>query len=581
LSYDPDGTIVSYFWDFGDGTNATGVTTSHSYSAIGNYTVTLTVTDDDGATDSANATKHVVENLPPVALFTENATTVLTGEVISFNASASYDPDGSVASYFWTFGDGSNATGVTTSHSYSDNGVYTVTLTVTDNMSATGSTNATKTVLNRSPFASFTENATTVLTGEVISFNASSSSDPDGSIASYFWDFGDGTNGTGVVIDHAYADNGIYAVTLTVTDDDGATASANSTKTVSNRPPVANANGPYSGPEGSPIAFDASGSTDVDGTIVLYEWDWNNDGSYENSTTLPFINHTWTDDYAGTVVLRVTDDDGLTDTDTASVTVENVAPTAYAGDDEFVNEAVLVSFNGNFTDPGTNDTHTYFWDFGDGTNTTSTLTPTHVYNGTGVYTVTLNVTDDDGGFGVDTLNVTVVTVGYDVAVINVTLSDSAAYWTWTIQVNVTVKNNGTEPASFNVTAYFSNSSPWYEIGTQTVTNLTAGENITLTFNWILAGLPESKNFTVKANATLLDGVDTNPSDNEKIDGQLELRLWGDVNGDGVINILDLKLVKLAYSGLIDEPMADLDGDGPLITILDVKIMKLIYSGLLP
>jgi len=174
----------------------------------------------------------VIINGIPVALFIETAETVYTGEVISFNASDSYDPDGSIASYFWNFGDDTNATGVTTNHTYIDDGVYVVTLTVTDDRNATASVNATKTILNRPPVASFTESAETVYTNETISFNASASFDPDGTIVNYFWDFGDGTNATGVTTSHSYTHDGTYIVTLTVTDDDGATASANATKTI-------------------------------------------------------------------------------------------------------------------------------------------------------------------------------------------------------------------------------------------------------------------------------------------------------------------------------------------------------------
>jgi PKD repeat protein len=86
--------------------------------------------------------------------------------------------------------------------------------------------------------------------------------------------------------------------------------------------------------------------------------------------------------------------------------VTNVAQTVEAGSDQTINEGDIASFSGNFTDPG-NDTHTIDWDFGDGTTATGTLTPTHVYADNGEYTVTLTVTDDDGGVGIDTLNVTV------------------------------------------------------------------------------------------------------------------------------------------------------------------------------
>jgi len=232
-SYDPDGSIVSYFWNFGDGTNATGVTTSNSYTEDGVYTVTLTVTDDDGDIGSANST-ITVSNRPPVASFTESATMVLTGETIQFDASSSYDPDGTISSYLWSFGDGSTGTGKIVDHWYADDGTYTVTLTVVDNDGAKTSTSDTKTVLNRPPIALFNETAETVHIGEVITFNASRSYDPDGYIVSYFWDFGDGTNATSMVVGHAYSDSGTYTVELTVTDDDGATAHATSIKTVVN-----------------------------------------------------------------------------------------------------------------------------------------------------------------------------------------------------------------------------------------------------------------------------------------------------------------------------------------------------------
>jgi PKD repeat protein len=193
--------------------------------------VTLTVTDNDGATDSATATKTVV-NRPPVANFTESAHTVDSGEAIDFDASVSYDPDGTIVTYTWDFGDGNTATGINVDHAYEDDGIYNVTLTVIDNDDATCSSNATKTVLNRGPVAGFTESAHAVNVDETIDFNASESSDPDGTIVSYSWDFGDGATATGVTVDHAYSEVGNYTVTLTVTDDDGGSASATATKLV-------------------------------------------------------------------------------------------------------------------------------------------------------------------------------------------------------------------------------------------------------------------------------------------------------------------------------------------------------------
>jgi PKD repeat protein len=230
-SLDTYGTITSFFWDFGDATNSTGELATHSYTDHGNYTVTLVITDNDGLTDTASINITVLNQLP-VASFTESATTLLTGEVVYFNASDSHDDDGIIVSYYWDFGDATNSTGVFVNHTYADDGVYTVFLTVTDDDDATNTTSSTITVLNRSPVASFTASATTVFINETITFNASTSQDPDGTIVTYLWEFGDGANATGSMVNHAFTVNGTYLVTLNVTDDDGAIAQSNVTITV-------------------------------------------------------------------------------------------------------------------------------------------------------------------------------------------------------------------------------------------------------------------------------------------------------------------------------------------------------------
>ena len=264
--------------------------------------------------------------LPPVAEFTESAETVYTGETIFFNASSSYDPDGAIFSYEWAFGDDTFANGVTTSHSYADDGVYTVTLIVTDDDGATNSTSAVKTVLNRPPVAILSESAEIVDTGVVITFDTSDSYDLDGEIVSYHWDFGDDfaeiyvkdVNLTAIAT-HSYADNGAYTVTLTVTDDDGATDLTSTTKKVLNRSPIASfTQNATTVDVGEAIHFDASGSSDLDGDIVEYFWDFD-DLTDETGVT---VDHVYTEGGNYTVTLFVTDDDGATSTFSVEITVK-------------------------------------------------------------------------------------------------------------------------------------------------------------------------------------------------------------------------------------------------------------------
>ncbi|GIG56758.1 hypothetical protein Lfu02_11300 [Longispora fulva] len=136
------GAALSYSWDFGDGATGTGVKPSHTYAAYGTYTVKLTVTDDTGRTGTNSTQIRLSDpavNDRPLASFTRFcATNLCFGD-----ATASTDPDGTIASYMWTFGDGGTATGVKPSHTYpARTATYRVTLTVTDNRGATATATA-------------------------------------------------------------------------------------------------------------------------------------------------------------------------------------------------------------------------------------------------------------------------------------------------------------------------------------------------------------------------------------------------------------------------------------------------------
>jgi len=271
-STDSEGTIISYDWDFGDGGTGIGAKPNHSYAGAGTFSVTLTVADDNGATntDSTSATISAVPNSSPVAKV-NGPYTGTAGTAVTFSGSGSTDSDGLIVAYAWKFGDGFSGSGVSPTHSYSVAGTYTVTLTVTDDDGATNSASTAATI-SAAPNAAPVANAGGPYSGTpgaAVAFSGSRSTDSDGTIVAYAWNFGDGRTGSGINPSHAYSATGTYTVTLTVTDDDGATNSASTNATISavpNAAPVANAGGPYAGTAGAAMALSGSRSTDSDGT---------------------------------------------------------------------------------------------------------------------------------------------------------------------------------------------------------------------------------------------------------------------------------------------------------------------------
>jgi PKD repeat protein/C1A family cysteine protease len=181
-------------------------------------------------------------NQPPVPSLKATPVSGISPLTVAFDASASTDPDGSVAAYAWKFGDGATGTGAAVSHTYSTTSitqVFSASLTVTDDKgaSATSSINITVNNPNIAPVASFT---VTPLSGNSplsVSFDASASCDPDGSIAGYSWNFGDGTSASGATVTHVYTTGSasqVFTARLTVTDNRGTTAAASANITVIN-----------------------------------------------------------------------------------------------------------------------------------------------------------------------------------------------------------------------------------------------------------------------------------------------------------------------------------------------------------
>jgi PKD repeat protein len=214
----PAGNIAHWAWDFGDDTNTTVQNPVHTYDTAGLYSVNLTVTDKAGATATKIETDAVTVNPVPVADFTfTNASGIVPLDVAFTDTST---PAGNIAQWAWDFGDGSNATDRNPVHHYNAIGVYPVNLTVTDKagVHATKMVTDAVTVIRAGPVANFTFTPASGPARLTVVFNDTST--PADQIASWLWDFGDGstTNFTARNPVHTYAAPGLYSVHLTVTD---------------------------------------------------------------------------------------------------------------------------------------------------------------------------------------------------------------------------------------------------------------------------------------------------------------------------------------------------------------------------
>jgi PKD repeat protein len=313
------GSIVSYEWDFGDGTTGSGASPSHTYDdGPAEYTVTLTVTDDQGgtATDTAQVT---VNNLPPTA-DADGPYTCQAGEAVTLSGVCTDPSPVDDAAVSCTWADFSGAAVTEPSYNCPDEpGEITVTLTATDKDGASAQDSTTISVTEISTLTADADGPYTGVVGEPVTFDGSGSS-PAESIISYEWDFGDGETGSGVVISHTYAATGTYTVILTVADpntQDTDTTTATITAAGENQPPTAVITTEEI-PKAEPcLRFIGSDSTDPDGQIVLYEWDFG-DGNTDTGEEIEYC-YAEAGDY--TVTLTVTDDAGATGSTSLDVTV--------------------------------------------------------------------------------------------------------------------------------------------------------------------------------------------------------------------------------------------------------------------
>lgn len=397
LSSDLDGHIVTWSWSFGDGGASIERSPHHAFAAIGDYTVSLTVVDQDGGSDT-RVRKVPVGNQAPVANFSFSPTTVSTLQDVTF-ISASYDVDGTIASMIWNFGDGTSGEGSQVRHRYSSMGSFTVRMTVMDDDGASSSATAVVSVVNSRPVATFSS-PTEVLSLTAVQFQ-DRSFDPDGKIRSWNWDFGDGNSSSSSSPVHTYMRPGTYSVTLTVTDNLMASSTTVRDLKVLNRLPELTMTAPPGEHRSlERLEFEAAAS-DEDGEVVRIEWAMGDGNVLVGSS----IVHAYAAPGNYTLVLTCTDDAGGMASIETRVLINNLQPLAAMRAEQSAEHPLELMFLSDSSDPdgriaGIN------WSFGDGSFAEGDAV-VHRYDHAGQYEVRLTVIDDAGGMAETSSLVTV------------------------------------------------------------------------------------------------------------------------------------------------------------------------------
>jgi len=422
----------------------------------------------------------------------------------------------------------------------------------------------------------------TVNEDTIVTFDGSGSTDNVG-IVNYTWTFMDVTpkNLTGVNPTYTFETPGIYTVTLNVTDAAENWDTDVVVITVLDiTPPIADAGPDQLVVQGTTVTFDGSGSTDNVG-IVSYVWTFTDVTPH----TLTGINPNYKFNNVGNfeVTLNVTDPAGNWDADAmwVNVSADTTSPIANAGPDQTVYEDMIVTFDGSasWDDVGVVN---YIWTFIDVTPQTLTgVSPTYNFTNLGIFTVTLNVTDVAGNWDTDTLVITVLEKVHDVAVTNVkplcTVENldpvTEGYTTWTINISVTVENQGNFTESFTVTANYENATGRYTIGTNFVT-LNPGTSTTVNFTWnTAASVQTMKTYTISANASIVPG-DINAANNYLVDGNYKLKYMGDASNDNFVDVDDLQIMGWSWQKNVGDAGYRAQADFNFDTLIDVDDLQI-------
>ncbi|MCB0225904.1 MAG: PKD domain-containing protein, partial [Anaerolineae bacterium] len=415
--------IVDYEWEFGDGREAEGKQVSHTYTEAGTYRVRLAVRDSAGLRDRTSVEIEINEEpqpeTPPIAVIDAPAAAQVD-QTVTFDASRSQAAN-PIASYLWTFGDGTGSTGVNVQHIYRAAGLYNVNLTLVDDTGLRGSTNVTIRI-DEQPAPEAVINAPDAAkVGQSVNFDGSGST-ASAQIVSYDWEFGDGGVASGSAVSHTFGSPAVYNVRLTVIDAngfsnstnrlisieaDGATATsaptASATTTVEPAPtltPTLTTVTPTATGTGSPtVTITPSVTVTATGTgsptVTLTPTATGTLTPTATGTLTPTATATLTPTVTQTPTTTptVTTTPTLTPTATATPTDVPSAPLAIISGPSSAQVGQTVSLSAGASQ-STSPITQYAWRLGDGTQA-NTVNVTHVYTAPGVFPIHLTITNQD------------------------------------------------------------------------------------------------------------------------------------------------------------------------------------------
>ncbi|MGN6533369.1 MAG: PKD domain-containing protein [Ginsengibacter sp.] len=370
-----------WIWFFGDGGSSGAQNPLYQYNDTGYFSVTL-ISINNGCADTLTIPKMVHVN-PPVARFSFAKTCTVPRQIIFSDLSIGAD------SWNWDFGDGTTSTEKNPAHNYSTPGDYTVSLTVTNQLTGCSQTK-TETIKIIREIADFTVSSQETCRNTPVSFSTSNINAAN--ISLYTWKFGDGISisDTGKSAVHKYSKASGYNVTLYIKDVNGCIDSVTKPLAVQVNGPTAvfRSSVPGTCLNSSVNFFDSSYS---DGTHAIQQWQWNwGDGKTDNLNAGPF-NHTYSTPGSYTVSLIVTDNKGCTDKVTKPNIILVSKPIAAFTTDTLSCTSKPINITNLSSGPGL----IYNWDFGDGT-TSNQVKPVHLYNTEGNYTISLSIKDQYG-----------------------------------------------------------------------------------------------------------------------------------------------------------------------------------------